>query len=87
MIYKVTSLQALLRKAFRSPGVLVLGNLFLRLLRNFRLILIYFITIKTGLIGFAPKIHYFAPKINIFSYSFLLKISYFENFLIGTLII
>ena len=27
MIYKVTSLQALLRKAFRSPGVLVLGDL------------------------------------------------------------
>ena len=26
MIYKVTSLQDLLRKAFRSPGVLVLGD-------------------------------------------------------------
>ena len=26
MIYKVTSLQALLCKAFRSPGVLVLGD-------------------------------------------------------------
>ena len=95
MIYKVTSLQALLRKAFRTPGVLVLGDFgifclflprasrevkinrkcltclpklgssatgnnsqFLRRLRNFRLILIYLITIKTGLIGFAPKIQY-----------------------------
>ena len=35
---------------------------FLRLLRNFRLILIYFITIKTGLIGFAPKINIFSFK-------------------------
>ena len=26
MIYKVTLLQALLRKTFRSPGVLVLGD-------------------------------------------------------------
>ena len=54
---------------------------FLRRLRNFRfsllVILTYFITIKTCLLDLlrkfsiifvAPKIHYFAPKINIFSF-------------------